>query len=347
MGMHNSADCYGRESAYVTVENETAQHRLCACREYAEFNIERKIKMENDIKKEARRQYLHFFRIWFIVLGVLFVVAILAAFARNMSRITAERRNTQAPAERVYDFADMLTDEEEEELRKLIAEKEAQIGCDLVLVTICQPVEGSQAQEQYGYRYTSWEMNMQDIADDFYDNNQYGYDAPYGDGALILDNSYPGQGGTHLSTSGRVFAKFGNYEIDRALDRVDIYIDSNPYKAYSSCINYIANEMSGKSSGVGGMVLLLALFVPIIVAGIFVATHLRSKEGQNTTTATTYIAGGKPVMNQQRDDFIRKHVSQRRIQTSSSSSGSRSSGGHGGAHHSSGGHSHGGGSHRR
>ena len=34
--------------------------------------------MENDIKKEARRQYLHFFRIWFIVLGVLFVVAILA-----------------------------------------------------------------------------------------------------------------------------------------------------------------------------------------------------------------------------------------------------------------------------
>ena len=76
-------------------------------------------------------------------------------------------------------------------------------------------------------------------------------------------------------------------------------------------------------------------------------THLRSKEGKNTTTATTYIAGGKPVMNLQRDDFIRKHVSQRRIQTSSSSSGSRSGGGYGGAHHSSGGHSHGGGSHRR
>ena len=309
--------------------------------------IERKIEMENDIKKEARRQYLHFFRIWFIVLGVLFVVAILAAFARNILRTTAERRNMQAPTERVYDYADMLTDEEEEELRNLIAEKEAQIGCDLVLVTIRQPVEGSQAQEMYGYRYTSWEMNMQDIADDFYDNNQYGYDAPYGDGALILDNSYPGQEGTHLSTSGKIFAKFGNYEIDRAIDRVDIYIDSSPYKAYSSCINYIANEMSGKNSEVGGMVLLLALFVPIIVAGTFVATHLRSKEGKNTTTAVTYIAGGKPVMNQQRDDFIRKHVTQRRIQTSSSSGGGHSSGGHGGAHHSSGGHSHGGGSHRR
>ena len=302
--------------------------------------------MENDIKKEAQRQYLHFFRIWFIVIGILFVVTVLAVWVRKMTHPAMERQNMQAPAERVYDYADMLTDAEEDKLRELIAAKEAQIGCDLVLVTIRQPVEGSDAQEQYNYRYTDWELNMQDLADDFYDDNLYGFDAPYGDGALIIDNSYPGQGGTHLSTSGKIFAKFGYYEIDQALDRVDKYISSDPYKAYSSCINYIADKMSGKNSELGGTVRMLALIVPIIAAGIFVATHLRSKEGKNTTTATTYVAGGKPVMNQQRDDFIRKHVSQRRIETSSSSSGSRSSG-HGGAHHSSGGHSHGGGSHRR
>lgn len=303
--------------------------------------------MENDIKKEAQRQYLHFFRIWFVVLGILFIVTVLSVCAKKLAHPAMERKNMQAPAERVYDYANLLTDREEDKLRELIAAKEAQIGCDLVLVTMCQPVEGSSAQEQYNYRYTSWEMNMQDLADDFYDNNLYGFDAPYGDGALILDNSYTGQAGTHLSTSGRVFEKFGYYEIDRALDRVDRYIDSNPYKAYSSCINYIADKMSGRNSEAGGFVRTLALIVPILAAGIFVATHLRSKEGQNTTTATTYVAGGKPVMNQQRDDFIRKHVSQRRIETSSSSSGSRSSGGHGGAHVSSGGHSHGGGSHRR
>lgn len=301
--------------------------------------------MENDIKKEARKQYLHFFRIWFIVLGILFVVAVLTALVRNMTHTTMVRGNTQAPAERVYDYADLLTDEEEEELRSLIADKEALIGCDLVLVTMRQPVEGSQAKEDYGYRYTDWALNMQDLADDFYDNNQYGFDAPYGDGALILDNSYSGQEGSHLSTSGKVFAHFGDYEIDQALDRVDAYIGSDPYKAYSSCINYIADEMSGNSSELRGMVLLLALIVPLIVAGIFVATHLRSKEGKTTTTATTYVTGGKPVMNQQRDDFVRKHVTQRRIQTSSSSGGS--GGGYGGAHRSSGGHSHGGGSHRR
>ncbi|MDE7223441.1 MAG: TPM domain-containing protein [Acetatifactor sp.] len=297
--------------------------------------------MEIDIKREARRQYLHFFRIWFIVVGILFVVAVLTALVKNMLHTNMVRGNMQAPAERVYDYADLLTDEEEEALRSLIADKEALIGCDLVLVTMRQPVEGSQAQEDYGYRYTNWELNMQDLADDFYDNNQYGFDAPYGDGALILDNSYSGQEGTHLSTSGRVFAKFGNYEIDQALNRVDAYIDSDPYKAYSSCINYIADKMSGKNSETGGIVLLLALIVPLIAAGVFVATHLRSKEGKTTTTATTYIAGGKPVMNQQRDDFVRKHVTQMRLQPISASGGS-GGGGYGGAHRMSGCNMHGG-----
>lgn len=302
--------------------------------------------MENDFKKEAQKQYLHFFRIWFVIVGVLFVVFILAVLAKSMLHTVQVRNNSQAPEERVYDYAEVLTSEEEDKLRALIAEKEKEIGCDLVVVTIRQPVEGSAAKELYGYRYTDWKLNMQDIADDFYDDRAFGYNAPYGDGALILDNWYEGQGGTHLSTSGRVFEKFSNRDIDEALTYVDQYVESNPYRAYSACINCIADKMSGKNSGVGTMFGLLAIFVPIIIAGSFVGTHLRSKEGKNTTTAVTYVVGGKPVMNLQRDDFVRKSVSQRRIQTSSSSGGGGSSG-RGGAHVSSSGHSHGGGSHRR
>lgn len=302
--------------------------------------------MENDFKKEARKQYLHFFRIWFIIAGSLLVVTIFAVVVKS-SRNTGERNNTQAPAERVYDYADVLTDAEEQQLRELIAEREAEIRCDLILMTIRQPVEGSEAKESYGYRYTNWALNMQDIGDDFYDNHFYGYNGPYGDGALILDNCYEGQEGTHLSTSGRVFEWFGDQEIDSALTYVDQYIESDPCKAYSACINYIAGQMRLEGGAAGSTVLMLALVVPTIVAGIFVALHLRSKEGKKTTTTTTYVVGGKPVMNLQRDDLVRKHVSQRRIQTSSSSGGGSSSSGRGGAHVSSGGHSHGGGSHRR
>lgn len=301
--------------------------------------------MDNDFKKEAQRQYLHFFRFWFIIVGILLIVTVLMTLVKGIGHGAAVRGNAQAPAERVYDYAEVLTSEEEDKLRALIDRREKEIGCDLVVVTMRQPVEGSAAKEAYGYRYTDWKRNMQDLADDIYDEKAYGYNAPYGDGALILDNWYEGQSGTHLSTSGRVFDRFGNRDIDQALSCVDRYIESSPYRAYSACINNIADKMSGKRSDVGALFVMLALVFPLIAAGVFVGTHLRSKEGKNTTTATTYVVGGKPVMNLQRDDFVRKHVSQRRIQTSSSSGGS--SGGRGGAHVSSGGHSHGGGSHRR
>ena len=78
--------------------------------------------MENDFKKEAQRQYLHFFRIWFIIVGILLVVTVLVVVAKNMTYTSRERHNAQAPAERVYDYAEVLTDAEEEQLREL-AEK--------------------------------------------------------------------------------------------------------------------------------------------------------------------------------------------------------------------------------
>ena len=129
--------------------------------------------MENDFKKEAQKQYLHFFRIWFVIVGVLFVVTILAVLAKSMLRTVRVRNNSQAPEERVYDYAEVLTSEEEDKLRALIAEREKEIGCDLVVVTIRQPVEGSTAKELYGYRYTDWKRNMQDIGDDFYDDRAF------------------------------------------------------------------------------------------------------------------------------------------------------------------------------
>ena len=52
--------------------------------------------MENDFKKEARKQYLHFFRVWFIVVGVLLVATILVVAAKNMLYTAGERNNMQA-----------------------------------------------------------------------------------------------------------------------------------------------------------------------------------------------------------------------------------------------------------
>ena len=156
--------------------------------------------MEEDFKKEARKQYLHYFRFWFLAIGILAVACVVMAIVNRGK--DESRTNNEAPQERVYDYADVLTDAEEADLREYIAEKEKERHIDIVLVTFSQSVEGEEAMEKYGLNSTSWERNMQDLADDFWDENKFGYNKGFeGDGVLLLHNWYEGQNGEHLSTS--------------------------------------------------------------------------------------------------------------------------------------------------
>ena len=54
-----------------------------------------------------------------------------------------QRTNTECVTdERVFDNAGVLSDREEEKLRRLIAKREKQTGCDIVLVTLNEPLGG-------------------------------------------------------------------------------------------------------------------------------------------------------------------------------------------------------------
>lgn len=301
--------------------------------------------MSNDIRKEARKQYFHYFRIWFIAIAVLLAATVAVGVMHGM-RPGASRTNLSAPAERVYDYAGVLTDAEENDLRQRIAELEDELRIDIVLVTFSQSVEGEEAMRQYGYRSADWEQNMMDYADDFWDENKYGYNKGFeGDGCILVHNWYEGQNGEHLSTSGRVEERFSTYDINVVLDAVDAYYDTDPYRAYLAYINQTASLMSDTDSGPAQLPVVAIIVFPLIIASIYALGNLHQKPAQNTTTASTYVEGGKPVMKAQADDFIRKSVVTRRIESSSSGGGSGHSGG-GGHHTSSSGASHGGGSHR-
>ncbi len=295
------------------------------------------VKMETDFKKEARKQYLHYFRIWFMIIGAMTVLCIVLRIMNLMRH--------DAPAERVYDYADVLTDEEEENLRVHIARKEQQMRIHIVLVTMDLSVEGAEAREQYGYRYTDWERNMQDIADDFWDENHYGYNKGFeGDGVLLLHNWYPGQNGEHLSTSGKVERAFSDYDIDRVLYAVDAYYATDPCRAYMAYVDRVCELLENSSN-----VLIpwpVVLIVPLLAAGIYAVANLRQQKAENTTAVNAYVAGGKPDLKVKTDEFLRKKVTTRRIETQSRSSGGYRSSGGGGHHHSRSGASHGGGSHR-
>lgn len=310
--------------------------------------------METDVKKLAKQQYFNYFKIWFIIFGVLLVIsAVLFVGSLLKADKKNERGNSKAPEERVYDYADVLSNSEENKLRELIAEAEAEIQCDLVLVTINQPVENltDEQMEKYGYRHNNWDDNMMDYADDFYDNNDYGYEDIGGSGALLLDNWYDGQAGSWLSTSGEVYEAFGMAEINSVLDEVYYTLDDGEYEAYKAYIDEMVRLMRKGGEdivvyGNGSSYLLGAIFIPIVVAVVFILMNMKSKEGQVTTNASTYVDNGRATINISQDRFLHKSVSTRVIQTDS---GSRSGGGggRGGSHRSSSGRSHGGGGRRR
>lgn len=291
--------------------------------------------MDNDIKREARRQYLKYFRIWFIGIGILLAMAVSAGVVRSMKKDS--RENDAAPKERVYDEADLLTDQEEEKLRKYIARMEKEVHADFVIRTINQPVEGPEALS-YGCVYTDYEKNMFDIADTFWEEKKFGYNKSWeGDGSVLLYNCYPGQSGACISTSGKIEDRLSKRELDLIQDA--IYADrSSPYKM---CVAYIDGVCKYEKSVEFGLTYYLAaVLIPLVAAGSFAASHLSGNKARKTVAANAYVVGGKPVMRGQSDDFVRKHVTQRKIETSSSG-GSRSSGG-GGHHVSRGGASHGG-----
>lgn len=294
--------------------------------------------MDKEIKREARKQFLKYFRVWFIVLGVLAVIFFVKMGIDAVGNLKP-RGNNQAPAERVYDGADVLTDEEEQKLRERIADCERTYHIDLVLVTINEDVESQ------GY----WDTVMMNKADDFYDQNNYGYNKVHGDGALLLDNWYEDENGSQmgswLSTCGLVMDRMGDYEIDRVLDEVYYRVEDNPYAAYKAYIDEVC-EIVDEGSVNLQIPWALIIIAPIIIAVVFALINLKQSPAKDTVAANAYVAGGQPVMQARSDDFIRKNVVTRRIESSSSGGGGSRSGG-GGSHRSSSGVRHGGGGRRR
>lgn len=299
--------------------------------------------MNKELQREEKKQYLHYFRFWFLTVGVLVLVALGKLVIENVfaQQIVGGRSNTEAPAERVYDYADVLTQEEENALREYIADCEKKNGFDIVLVTV---------KEYMGDSDWEWERTMMNYADDFYDENSFGYNRVYGDGVLLLDNWQEGQKGSWLSTCGAVFASFGDAEIDEVLDAVYGWIETDPYKAYKAYIDTSCRIMkSNLLPSLNIQIPWRIIFIlPLMIAFGYAIVMKAPFKQERSVGNTAYVAGGKPVLNDKKDEFKNKTVTSIRIANNSSGGGSggKSSGG-GGSHRSSGGVSHGGGGRRR
>lgn len=246
---------------------------------------------------------------------------------------------------RVYDYADLLTDEEEKELNERCRENEAALETELYILTTNDT--GGKKTVEY--------------ADDFGDEHAFGYNEPYGNYMILcidMQNRI-----VWLSTSGKAEMYFTEARIDALLD--DVYPSLSAGEYYDTCYAYIesgekylskepvVNDVTTDPNRYQDTMYVydeakgmldfwyIRLGISALIGIVAVAVMSLRAGTRMTASGRTYSRGNAQIHNRT-DAFVRRTTTQRKIETSSSGGSSRSGGG-GGHHTSSGGHSHGGG----
>lgn len=309
------------------------------------------------------KDFLNHFKIllMFMLVILLWGAGVFVYFQVEILVNSYESTNTERiTSERVFDNADVLTDKEEAKLRKLIAKREKQTQCDIVLVTLNQSLADYEVEYRNNYGYTIYpDEYVMVYADKFWEDMKYGYDQPLildgtpysGDGVILVDNIYEeGAYGkcTWFGTQGKAERKYSNVMIDHLLDVVYLNIDSDPYEAYRDYVNLFAADMIGKGLFSISKYSVFPLLVTIIVLIFYIPSKLVPNKGVKTVNARTYLMTDTVSFPVRQDNFIRKSVVRHvHVESSSGGGGGGSHGGGGGHHSSGGGGSHGGGGHHR
>ena len=257
--------------------------------------------------------------------------------------------------QRVFDFGDQLSEQDEANLEAYIHETEDLIAMDIVIVTLNESLK--EYAEDYCAKYNmpmvSPDKYVMLFADEFWEVNKFGYYCPHlfdgstttGDGVILVDNVFrepeTGRIYTWMGTTGSAEEAYSSEEIDYALDVFYDGLDNNYYWGLRDFVTQVKQD--NQTSIIDGSWLPLAWIIAIFVLIIFICSNLKSKSGVVTTSANTYVSPGGARFIVHEDKFLRKSVSKVYDPPSSSSSG----GGGGGHHTSGGGGSHGGGGHSR
>ena len=271
------------------------------------------------------RNYWKHFRIPFIIVIVLALVFGGITIFKGSKEV--ERTNDEPGEQRVFDYADVLSDSEEKKLEKLIAKKQKQLGGDIVLMTIEQRLQDA---DDYGWHSESYyyAANL-DLAETIYDGLSFGYDEPGGNGFIYLDNWYEQEDGYQYSSifaSGTCYKNFSADERENVIDDTNADVEDAPYDAYCDMINQSVRKMRKINIEIPTLPIII---IVAIITIVFYARHGSKAKAKKTTVASTYVSDNKPRMNQVQDIVYDKKVITRRIESSSGgrSGGGRSSGG--------------------
>lgn len=240
-------------------------------------------------------------------------------------------------SEKIYDFADLLSDEEEEELFDKVSEYISDTDYDLAIVTIDNNVKSS----------------TMEYADDFYDYNDFGKNSSHDGSVIVIDMD---NREIYISTTGLAIKMYSDSRIESIIDAG--YSNLKNAKYYNCLVNMVSRmssfSTSGYPSGNANMeidnngnvhyikkvpylnIALVSMVISIIISLIL---YFKSRLKIKVIDTVKYIDPNNSNI-KVHSNFITSHTSRVRIDTSS---GGHSSGGGSSIHTGSSGISHGGG----
>lgn len=243
--------------------------------------------------------------------------------------------------QKIYDYANILTDSEEALLKEKIDDYIEEYDMDMVLVSV---------EEHSKY-------STQAYADDFYDYNGFGIGDTY-DGVIFVVDFNFGYTDMYMSTTGEAIRIYDDQRIDNILDVVyeeydyyQMYADFIDESSYYASLGVPSSNKNTYINSSGDLVykrtfpwfssILMSSIIATIVLLILIA---KNKMVKKATEANVYLNKESLNITERTDNFITTHTSSVRINTSSSGSGHV---GGSSTHRSSSGRSHGGGGRRR
>lgn len=239
--------------------------------------------------------------------------ALLALWALGIWLLCAPQAALAESEYLVYDYADLLSDEEEEELESLAAELGAERETDFIIITL----DGTDG------------VDIEDYVADFYDENAPGYDRPHGNAAILAID---------LDRRDVFLAGFGDAEtlldadrLDKIRNKITPYLSEGEY--YEAFTRYVelAHDYMGYRPGVNPDNILFKdwfqILVSLVVAGAAVGIMAMNTGGRVTVNARTYLDDKRSGVVSRRDHFVNKTVTKTKIQKSSSGGGGGGGGG--------------------
>ena len=244
--------------------------------------------------------------------GRIFVMVLLCLLVGG---IVAQAQSTNQ-TQYIYDDADVLTAEQEEQLEALASELSAERNTAFIIVT----VNGTDGK------------SIKKYMSDFYDEQAPGYDKPHGNTAMLtidLQERDVHLFGFKLAEEYLDDDRLETIRLDITSDLTDgYYYDafSDFIKAAHKYMGYAPGEVNPNSFFFQWW---FQLAVSLVVAAIVVFIMVSRSGGVVTVDGSTYIDNSQSGVVERKDDYIRTAVTQeKKPDDSDSSGGGTTSGGH-------------------